>query len=171
LSDGFVSVRPWSSADANWVFEACQDPDIQRWTRVPVPYTEGDASGFVSELSPTNWKNQRGAHFAVVDAVTSQGLGSVGVQAHDLASGVGEAGYWTAPDARGIGSTTRALGLLTVWAFERGGFVRLELLIEETNTKSKAVAERTGYVCEGVLAKKVWKHGDHRNVALYARTI
>lgn len=64
LSDGIVAVRPWSSTDADWVFEARQDPDIQRWTRVPVPYTEADASGFVSELSSTNWKNQRGAHVA-----------------------------------------------------------------------------------------------------------
>lgn len=53
------------------------------------------------------------------------------------------------------------------WSIDHLGFRArwvqwLELLIEETNTKSKAVAERTGYVCEGVLAKKVWKHGDHR---------
>jgi hypothetical protein len=29
--------------DVEAVFEACQDPEIQRWTTVPSPYTHNDA--------------------------------------------------------------------------------------------------------------------------------
>jgi RimJ/RimL family protein N-acetyltransferase len=61
--------------------------------------------------------------------------------------------------------------LLIDWALEHGGFVRLELLVEDTNAKSKAVAERVGFACEGLLKKKVWKYGAHRDVALYAKTV
>jgi RimJ/RimL family protein N-acetyltransferase len=99
LTDGVIVVRPWNRSDADWVFDACQDPGIQRWTRVSVPYTEGDAESFVTTLADTNWKDERGAHFGVVDATTGQGLGSVGLHDLDIVSGVGEAGYRTAPGA------------------------------------------------------------------------
>ena len=171
LSDEVITIRPWHSDDAAWVFDACQDPDIQRWTRVPAPYALSDAQGFVGELAPSHWQNERGAPFAVTDSATGAGLGSVGLIVHDLVSGVAEAGYWTTPAARARGVTTAALLLLTDFAFRDLGLVRLELLVEVENAKSKAVAERAGYHCEGVLTKKVWKHGAHRDVALFARTV
>jgi ribosomal-protein-serine acetyltransferase len=59
--------------------------------------------------------------------------------------------------------------LLGDWAFTAGGFVRLELLIEVENEKSRAVAERAGHRCDGELAKKFWKDGAHRDIALYSR--
>src|SRR5690606_35400634 len=36
-----------TSADADAVYEACQDPDIQHYTTVPSPYTREDAESFV----------------------------------------------------------------------------------------------------------------------------
>jgi RimJ/RimL family protein N-acetyltransferase len=138
---------------------------------VPVPYQLSDAQAFVSELAPAHWQNERGAPFAVTDAATGAGLGSIGLVVHDLASGVAEAGYWTTPTARGKGVTTAALMMLTDFAFQELGLVRLELLVEVENATSKAVAERAGYVFEGVLTKKVWKNGAHRDVAIYARIV
>lgn len=164
-------MRPWRGDDADWVCGACQDADIQRWTRVPVPYAMSDAEAFITTIATNTWNEKRGAHFAVVDATTGYRVGCVGLEANDLAGGEGEAGYWTAPAARGTGATTRALQLLTDWAFEVGGFVRLELLVEIENVKSIAVAERAGYRCEGVMVKKVWRHAAHRDVALFARTV
>ena len=41
------SLRPWNPADADAVHRACQDPDIQRWTAIPVPYLPEHAQGFV----------------------------------------------------------------------------------------------------------------------------
>lgn len=170
LSDGVIRIRPWASDDAAWVFEACQDPDIQRWTTVPVPYAMSDAEKFVGKVAPDCWADERGAHFAIVDANTEDKFGCVGLDVFDVRSGVGEAGFWSSLAARGSGVTTRALKLLTDWSFESIGLVRLELLIEVENIKSKAVAERVGYSCEGVMAKRVWRAGAHRDVALFART-
>ena len=38
LADDVVVLRPFSLADVDRVTEACQDPDIQRFTTVPSPY-------------------------------------------------------------------------------------------------------------------------------------
>ena len=40
--DGLV-LRAWQEDDAEDVFRACQDPLIQRWTMVPVPYLREQA--------------------------------------------------------------------------------------------------------------------------------
>ena len=170
LGDGVVEVRPWRGDDAQWVWGACQDPDIQRWANVPVPYELTDAEAFVGVYAPSKWKNEDGAHFAVVDATTGDLLGCVGLDIVDARSAVAEAGYWTSLAARGTGVTTRALHLLSEWAIESVGVVRLELLIEVENARSRALAERAGFHCEGVMVKRMWRAGAHRDVALYART-
>ena len=40
-----LAVEP---TDAEWIFEACQDAAIQRWTRVPRPYLRSHADEFVA---------------------------------------------------------------------------------------------------------------------------
>lgn len=56
-----------------------------------------------------------------------------------------------APAARGRGVATAAVRLLTDWGFSERGLLRLELLISVENVASIRVAERCGYVQEGVL--------------------
>ena len=43
-----VRLRSWRPDDVGAVLAACQDPEIQRWTEVPVPYRHEHA-GFVAE--------------------------------------------------------------------------------------------------------------------------
>jgi RimJ/RimL family protein N-acetyltransferase len=71
----------------------------------------------------------------------------------------GELGYVVAPAARGRGVATTALRLLTEWGFEERGLLRLELMISVENAASKVVAERAGYVKEGVLRSLYVKEG------------
>ena len=44
LTDGTVVLRTMSLDDVDDITEACQDPETQRWTTVPVPYKR-DALG------------------------------------------------------------------------------------------------------------------------------
>jgi len=53
LTDGTVTLRAHRESDAQGAFEQCQDPDSQRWTTVPLPYTFEDAVAFVTEIMPT----------------------------------------------------------------------------------------------------------------------
>src|SRR5690606_29979968 len=48
LSDDVLRLRLPADDDVAAITRICQDPDIQRWTRVPSPYTEDDARSFVS---------------------------------------------------------------------------------------------------------------------------
>jgi RimJ/RimL family protein N-acetyltransferase len=131
-----VALREWQESDADWVHSACQDPDIQEWTTVPVPYKQEHAKAFIRIM-----QGREGGFAITIDGT---GAGSIGVTSWDHKTGIAEVGYWIAPWARGHGLASSALAILEEWA-RRQGLRRLELLIEPSNMASKRVAERSGY--------------------------
>jgi RimJ/RimL family protein N-acetyltransferase len=155
LSGPRVLLRPWRRDDVDAVTAACQDPDLQRWTRVPVPYARTDAEAFVGEVS-AGMHREGGASFAVVthddDLVGSMGL-------FPPRAGVGEIGYWTVAGMRGRGYTAEALRVVSAWALDEVGLRRVELLVDPRNTASRRVGERAGFVVEGVLRQRTLHRG------------
>ncbi|MGY0231019.1 GNAT family N-acetyltransferase [Longispora urticae] len=139
-TDSFV-LRAWRGSDADQVLAACQDPAIQRWTRVPVPYLREHAVGFVTGAAS--------GQFGIFDH-DGLLLGSIGVVDHDVEARVAEIGYWVAPGGRGRGVTTEALKLVSRWAFDTLHVQRLLWRARIGNLPSQLVAERAGFVMEGV---------------------
>ena len=80
-----------------------------------------------------------------------------------------ELGYITASAARGRGVATEALRRLTEWAFAELEMERLELLISVGNPASKRVAERVGYVRDGVLRSLWFKQGAREDTEIWSR--
>lgn len=144
LTDGVVLLRQWLPEDADAVFRACQDPDIQHFTQVPVPYRPEHAEGFVAD-APRQWADGTGAQFAVTDPTTGLVLGCMGLLEADHQHGRIGAGYWTAPWGRSHGFTRRALRLVTGWALTDGGFDTTVLEVELDNPRSTAVVRSVGY--------------------------
>ena len=62
----------------------------------------------------------------------------------------GEIGYWCATNKVGHGYITEAVLALTEFAWSLG-LVRVEIRCDVKNLRSRAVAERAGFVLEGVL--------------------
>jgi RimJ/RimL family protein N-acetyltransferase len=71
-------------------------------------------------------------------------------------------------EARGRGVASEALRLLTDWGFSRG-LHRLELRIGADNVASQRVAERCGYVREGLLRSLHFKEGRRSDIVVYSR--
>ncbi|TYP89823.1 GNAT family N-acetyltransferase [Blastococcus xanthinilyticus] len=166
-----VRLRPWRAGDAPAVLAACQDPEIQRWTQVPVPYRAEHAEGFVGDVAPQTWA-EGGALFAVEPLDGGDLVGSMGLFPPE--HGVAEAGYWTAPAHRGRGLTAEALGVLTDWALAPAGghrveLHRVELLVDPANTGSRRVAEAAGFTAEGTIRRRFLHRGRPSDVILYAR--
>jgi RimJ/RimL family protein N-acetyltransferase len=93
LDDGVVALRPPVLDDVDVITEACQDPEIPRWTRVPVPYTREHAVEFVDRSART-WKQGTDAPFVIVDAETRELLGAIGVHRFGGEDDRPEVGYW-----------------------------------------------------------------------------
>ncbi|HTO01351.1 MAG TPA: GNAT family protein [Microthrixaceae bacterium] len=163
-----VRLRAWRADDATSVLDACQSPDIQRWTTVPVPYLRKHADEFVERLAPEQWESRTGALFCVASTTSDRVLGSCGLVTIDADDAVAEVGYWVAPLSQGAGVAQKAVRLLAAWAMGQGGLHRLEFYIEPDNLASCAVAERVGCALEGVLRSKAVSRGTRVDLSLYA---
>jgi len=166
LTDGEVLLRPWRAADAAQMFAGFSDPLVQRhsWPSL-APYTEADARAYLAEQATA--EDERA--FAIVappDPETVLG----GTSLYDIRCEQGSAavGYWLAPQARGAGLATRAVRLLAAWAFGELGVERLELTCGPDNAASQRVAERCGFVREGVLRSHLPFKGARRDTVMYS---
>jgi len=155
ITAGRLHLRPYAESDIDAVYACCQDPDIQRWITVPVPYERVHAETYVHEQTADGWRAGTGNSFAVVDSVSNELLASIGLVSVNLRNKQAEVGFWTAPGARGKGVATQATQVVARWAFEDLGIERLEWMAEVGNVGSRRVAEKAGFTVEGVLRSRL----------------
>lgn len=154
-------LRPLEPLDTEAVFLACQDPDIQRWTTIPSPYERQHAEYFLEQVVPEGLRSRTMFHFAVEPRSGGPLLASVNVHNH---TGTWEVGYWTVKEHRGHGYATEAVGAIARWAFGALGVQRLEWRAEAGNEGSRTVAEKAGFVFEGVLRAALMTRDTVRDV-------
>jgi RimJ/RimL family protein N-acetyltransferase len=142
------------------------DPDVQRFTRLPVPAPPGFPRTWLARYEQGRCDGTSEA-FAIEDDA-GEFLGCVMAFGIEDDARTGELGYLVAAGARGRGVGTAALRLLTEWGFTERGLVRLELMISVGNEASKLVAERAGYVREGVLRSLYVKEGVREDHELWS---
>jgi RimJ/RimL family protein N-acetyltransferase len=167
VADESVRLRLRADSDTPRVIEACQDPEVVRWTRVPEPYGEREAEDWLAESNLARDRGE-GLHLVIADASTDDFLGSVGIHRINRTEGRCDIGYFLAPWARGRGVMSRAVRLLSEWIFETLPIERIEITIEPANAPSRAVAERAGYRFEGVLRSHTVIKGTRRDMAIYS---
>ena len=148
LTDGVVSLRPWEPGDEDALVRALDgDPEISQWLElIPQPYRDLEARAWIAQASAM-WRERAASTFAVL--AEDEVVGGCGINWIDREHDVGDIGYWLRRDVRGRGYVTRAVQLAARWAFERG-CERLQLRADTENTDSLGVAERAGFVHEGV---------------------
>jgi RimJ/RimL family protein N-acetyltransferase len=167
LSDGEIRIRLRADSDVPQMVEACRDPEIPRWTQVPAGYDEGYAREFEIQAERDRLAG-RGLHLVVVDAGSERLLGSVGIVHLDRTEGRCELGYWLAREARGRGLATRAVRLLSAWILGELPIERIEIHAEPDNLASRRVAERAGFIFEGVLRSYIVNKGVRHDAASYS---
>ncbi len=79
-----------------------------------------------------------------------------------------EFGYWLDWEHQGRGIVTRSTARLTDYAFTNQGCNRVMLHCAVGNVKSRAVAERLGFVLEGILREAEWLYDHYVDLAVYS---
>jgi uncharacterized protein YhfF/ribosomal protein S18 acetylase RimI-like enzyme len=130
-------LRPLQSSDAEWIYHACQDAEVQRWTQIPRPYTREHAKSFVIDQNGELLAN------AIINSRTGEPAGVAGI--HHIKNGVATVGYWIAPQARRAGAASTALKILPTIARRLGDAQVTRAIIAEANVASRATAERAGF--------------------------
>ncbi|MFD9072709.1 GNAT family N-acetyltransferase [Streptomyces lasiicapitis] len=164
---GGLILRAWSPPDAPAVYEAFQDPVLQRW-HARVADDEDEAREWIEGWRAA-WAEEQNAHWAVADADTGEVLGRVALREINLADGQAEMAYWTLPRARGRGVAPRAVTALADWALHVAGLHRLELTHATANEASCRVALKTGFETEGTKRSAILHEDGWHDMHLHAR--
>jgi RimJ/RimL family protein N-acetyltransferase len=167
LADGDIRLDPLTAEHATAMDALARDDDVVRFTRLPEPVPENFGARWV-ERYVSGRDEGTNAGFAIVDVGSGAFLGFMALVKLDLETQEAEAGYVTASKARGRGVATRALRLLSAWAFAELPLERIALLIDIANPASEAVAQRAGYTREGVLRWTYLKPGLRSDTIVYS---
>jgi RimJ/RimL family protein N-acetyltransferase len=166
LASDRIVLRQFRLSDAGAISVACQDPEIPRFTMVPDGLTEAQARTWVER--GLEWWSRGVARFAITVLPSDECVGQIGIH-FDHAAHRAEAFYWLGPTARGQGYAAEALNLVTASAFRDFDVVRVQLVTHLDNDASQRVAERCGFVREGVL--RAWEpvKDDQPDLVMWSR--
>ncbi|MCJ0699804.1 GNAT family N-acetyltransferase [Frigoribacterium faeni] len=127
-------------ADVAAIVDACRDPELQRFTTVPVPYDESDAEFFLRRIVDHGWSTGRECTWGLRSPGSSLLVGMISLRFAD-----DDIGFWTSPAHRGRGLMTAAVALVADWAFAHGGVDELYWEGFVDNDGSAGVARSTGF--------------------------
>jgi RimJ/RimL family protein N-acetyltransferase len=136
---GMFQLRHLHYDDVEWVFDACQDEAIQRWTMVPRPYSFEHAAWFI-ENEPEY------VTMVIEDSESSMPLGLVSIHDIDEVTREASIGYWVAPWGRGMKAASAAVKLLIASITPDEDIHSVVAYIAEENTASRRTIERAGFV-------------------------
>ena len=114
---------------------------------------------------------EKGEIFAYVLYNTDKKIvGTIDVHNISYGNHFAELGYWLKDGETGKGYISEILPHIEKTFFS-AGLHRLVIECETDNIASAAVAERNGYVFEGIAAGKVFGYGKYRDCKVYAKVL
>jgi ribosomal-protein-alanine N-acetyltransferase len=158
------TLRPWRVGDeASLVRNANNRRVWRNLSRLPHPYTTGDADAWIGRASPQSPVTD----FAIV--VDGDAVGGIGVEiGRDVFYRSAEIGYWLGEPYWGRGIASEALRAMTEYAFVTFDLCRLQAGVFEWNPASMRVLEKAGYTLEARHRKNVTKDGETIDRLVYA---
>jgi RimJ/RimL family protein N-acetyltransferase len=131
-------------------------------------YSRADAMRFVRDSSAA-WIEGRAHDFAIryVDRPDHH-VGNISIWPTSERERAGEMGYWIRTAEAGKGLATEASTRVLQLGFEELGLHRVTLRIAIGNTQSERVAEKLGFMHEGLLRKEVLVAGEWLDHTLWA---
>ncbi|MEO3783858.1 GNAT family protein [Actinocorallia sp. B10E7] len=147
ITAGLWHLRPPRESEAADLLDLAADPGVRLYTpRLNSVTTEEQAREQL--LQWTGWEDR--IVFSILESTTERYAGHVMVFDLDEENSAAEIGYRVAPWARGRGAASTAVRCVTGWVFATLGLARLTLIHSVGNDASCRVAEKNGYLLEGV---------------------
>ena len=158
IAAGAWQLRPPHPREAEEALAMLAAPLTPRWNDAPRVVNLDTARQWCEDGA--DWSHGEHATFSVLEATTGRLAGNISLFQLDLERSLSAAvGYRVAPWARGQGLATTALLAVTGWAFGGLGVERISLPHTVGNHASCRVAEKAGYLLEGVM-RGAWREPD-----------
>lgn len=170
LTDRLILHSPELS-HAEPMFEAVKEsmPELRQW--MPWAQEEPGLEKTTENIQKAidEFKEQTAFRIHLFDRKTGQLVGSSGYPRFNPDVPKVEIGYWLRTSRTGEGLCTEAVRAQTRYAIETLHVQRVEIRCDDNNERSWRVAERAGFVLEGVLRRDCLDfNGQPRNTRVYA---
>lgn len=166
-----LELRPFRRRDVESIIEAVADslPELRRWLPwAHDRYGRADALRFVRD-SAAAWIEGRAHDFAIRRAGNpDHHIGNISIWPISRRERSGEVGYWVRTSDTGNGYATEAATKVLGVGFEEMRLHRITLRIAVGNTPSEKVAQKLGFIHEGLLRKEVLVDGVWLDHTLWA---
>ncbi|MEV0457127.1 GNAT family N-acetyltransferase, partial [Catellatospora methionotrophica] len=153
LTDGQVRLRRITPADAEDYFTLAELPEVAR-SNVGGPTTL-DGVRERCARAESDWLEGIRATCVILDAASGAFAGEIGLYYQERFLQQAVLGYALRPEFRGRGFATRAARLLSDWAMEQAGVVRVVAGTFPYNEASRRVLGRAGFELEGTLKARL----------------
>lgn len=178
LKDGVVWLTPWRDDDDVAFGDFNLDPAHVRWFDQPPPDADKDQRradhADVIRRYRDEWISGASLSFAV--RLDEDGIAIGAADLHPRPPITATIAYAVTPEHRGKGYAPRAVRLLAEAGLSRFGFHRIELYCDVDNAPSRRVADKAGFVYEGIRRGSGWFEnipefvGSPRDEAVYSLT-
>ena len=156
------TLRALHETDAEWIYEACQDSELQRWTEIPKPYERHHAIDFARTKS---------GDVEVWVIESDRPVGVIGVHSINQLTRVAEIGYWTAPWGRKQGAMRDGLMQFIEKMKPNPDVAEIHATIAEGNIASRKTAESAGFQLLGPAERGCNCGGEQVAAVLYGARI
>ena len=163
-----LSLRPLQESDAQELFSLADDN--RAYLREWLPWLDKtqtcqDTLEFIKLSIDQDMRGQ-----SPVFAITYEDriAGVIGYHAFDTENQIASIGYWLSEDTQGQGIITRACQALVHHALVTLNMNRVEIRAATENLKSRSVAERLGFVQEGILRNRENLYGTYVDHVMYS---
>jgi len=153
LSDGVVTLRAHAPTDTDALVEMANDPEMRRWTSIPVPNTREMSEQYAFMAIPRGW--DEGTHRGWAIEVEGRFAGNIDIRQSPIA----DIGFALHPWARGRGAMARAVRLAVDWALSEGGVEIVHWRSHVGNEASLRVAHQTGFTLHALIPGMLHERG------------
>lgn len=140
----------------------------QRWLSAPQPYSLEEGRRWCTDTAHLLRAMGDGIHWAITDVATGRYLGGIGVKGTDWLRRTTEIGYGIAAWARGCGYAAEATRVAAEWILRDQDFNRVELFAATANLASQRVAEKAGFLREGVARNSGFTHSGQQDMVMFS---
>jgi len=147
LTDGVIRLTPVDESDGDAMYALASLPEVVATTVASRPPTPESVAQRCA-TAPYKWLIGERAECAIRDARTGAFAGDIGLF-REAPTGQALVGYSVAREWRGRTFATRAVRLISDWAFDAAGLARLAAGTAPDNIASQRTLERAGFQREG----------------------
>ena len=168
LTTARLTLRPFTEADAEPLFEHARNPNVTRFTLWEAHQSVGDTIAFVRDYALLRYREGTAEPYAITIDPDPRPVGACGCFWAAKPHQTMELGYWLGEAFWGRGITAEACRAVLTFAFAEYGPERIQARVIDGNRASARVLAKLGFRDEGTLRRSLLRRGNFEDVRMYA---